>query len=87
MEEQSFQNHSKNHAKIEVGKRTAQNREKSRPGAPKGRKCRCECPASGAFLARGPPPEGLKDRGLDSRDPTRRWTVGLANLLFVSRYF
>ena len=34
-----------------------------------------------AFLARGPPPEGLKDRGLDSRDPTRQWAVGPANFV------
>ena len=44
-------------------------------GAPSGGQVRRIDEAGLAILARGPPPEGLKDRGLDSGDPTRRWAV------------
>ena len=53
MEPKSIQNRRKFHQKIEVGKRTAQNREKSRPGAPKGRKPRYDCLARLAISGRG----------------------------------
>ena len=88
MEPKSIKNPLKIHPKIEVRKRTAQNREKSRPGSPKSRKCRCECLARVPFLGRwGPYNEGKKDCGLCSSAPTRRWR-GIAGELThaVTRY-
>ena len=79
MEPKSMKNPLKIHPKIEVRKRTVQNREKSRPGAPKGRKCRYDCPAGLAILSRWVPTNQQKERGLYSRDPTRQWAVGPAN--------
>ena len=69
MEPKSIKNPLKIHPKIEVRKRTVQNREKSRPGAPKGRKCRCGPTAGLAILSRWVPTNQQKERGLYSRDP------------------
>ena len=53
---------------------------KSNIGAPSGGQVRQIDESTLAILAGGAPPEGLKDRGLYSGDPTRQWAVGPANL-------
>ena len=85
MELKSIKNPLKIYPKIEVGKRTAQNTLKSRPGAPKGRKCRSGCLAGLAILSRWVPTNQQKERGLYSDDPTRQWAVGPANFKLLGK--
>ena len=62
--------------KIEVEKRMVQNREKSSPGAPKGRKCEFECTATVTLLGPGGPYIETKRACRTNKqtdDPTRQW--------------